>query len=64
MVVDGCGHFSPAGIVRVHTFICIIIVSQSAHDRAAGKAIPGIITQENTDTQRQRETLNVGTVQA
>ena len=35
MVLDRGGHFSPAGIVRVHTS-SLLLSSQSAHDRAAG----------------------------
>ena len=38
MVLDGCGHFSPAGIVVVHT-LSLLSSSQTAHDRAAGNAI-------------------------
>ena len=34
MVLDGSGHFSPAGIVRVHT-LSLLLLSQAAHDRAA-----------------------------
>ena len=52
MVLDGGGHFSPAGIVRVHTS-SLLLLSHSAHDRAEGK------TREHNTT-----TLNVGTVQA
>ena len=34
VVLDGGGHFSPAGIVGVHT-LSLLLLSQSAHDRAA-----------------------------
>ena len=34
VVLDGGGHFSPAGIVRVHT-LCLLLLSQAEHDRAA-----------------------------
>ena len=35
MVLDGGGHFSPAGIVSVHT-LSLLLSSQIAHDRAVG----------------------------
>ena len=38
VVLDGGGHFSPAGIVRVHT-LSLLLSSQTAHDRAAGNVI-------------------------
>ena len=38
MVLDGGGHFSPAGIVGVYT-LSLLLSSQSAHDRAAGNPI-------------------------
>ena len=34
VVLDGGGHFSPAGIVRVHT-LSLLLLSRTAHDRAA-----------------------------
>ena len=52
MVLDGGGHFSPAGIVRVHTS-SLLLLSHSAHDRAEGN------TREHNTT-----ALNMGTVQA
>ena len=33
VVLDGGGHFNPAGIVRVHT-LSLLLSSQPAHDRA------------------------------
>ena len=45
MVLDGGGRFSPAGIVRVHT-LSLLLLSQSAHDRAA----------VDSDTQDKRQT--------
>ena len=36
MVLDGGGHFSPAGIVSVYT-LSLLLSSQAAHDRATGK---------------------------
>ena len=38
MVLDGGGHFSPAGIVGGY-ILSLLLSSQSAHDRAAGNAI-------------------------
>ena len=38
VVLDGGGRFSPAGVVGVHT-LSLLLSSQAAHDRAAGKAI-------------------------
>ena len=38
MVLDRGGHFSPAGIDGLHTFI-LLLSSQAAHDRAAGNTI-------------------------
>ena len=35
MVVDGGGHFSPAGIDGVHTS-SLLLLSRTAHDRAEG----------------------------
>ena len=35
MVLDGGGHFSPAGIVRVRT-LSLLLLSHKAHDRAEG----------------------------
>ena len=35
MVVDGGGHFSPAGIDGVHT-LTLLLSSHTAHDRAEG----------------------------
>ena len=35
MVVDGGGHFSPAGINGVHT-LSLLLLSHTAHDRAEG----------------------------
>ena len=37
MVLDGGGYLSPAGIVGSHT-IYLLLSSQTAHDRAVGKA--------------------------
>ena len=37
MVLDGGGHFSPAGIVGSHT-LSLLLSSQTAHGRAVGKA--------------------------
>ena len=34
VVLDGDGHFSPAGIVGVHT-LSLLLLSRAAHDRAA-----------------------------
>ena len=34
MVLDGGGHFSPAGIVGSHT-LSLLLSSRTAHDRAA-----------------------------
>ena len=34
MVLDGSGHFSPAGIVGSHT-LSLLLSSRTAHDRAA-----------------------------
>ena len=34
MVLDGGGHFSPAGIARVHTS-SLLLSSRTTHDRAA-----------------------------
>ena len=34
MVLDGGGHFSPAGIVGVHT--SLLLLSHTAHERAEG----------------------------
>ena len=34
VVLDGGGHFSPAGIVGVHT-LSLLLLSRAAHDRAA-----------------------------
>ena len=36
MVLDGGGHFSPAGMVGVHT-LSFLASSREAHDRATGK---------------------------
>ena len=38
VVFDGGGHFSPAGIVGVHTLF-LLLLSRAAHDRAVGKVI-------------------------
>ena len=38
MVLDGGGHFSPAGIVGSHT-LSLLSSSQAAHGRATGNAI-------------------------
>ena len=38
VVLDGCGRFSPAGIVGVHT-LSLLLSSQVAHDRTAGNTI-------------------------
>ena len=38
MVLDGSGHFSPAGIVGVHT-LSLLLLSRAAHDRAMGNVI-------------------------
>ena len=35
VVLDGGGHFSPAGIVGVHT-LSLLLSSQAAHDRTTG----------------------------
>ena len=35
MVVDGGGHFSPAGIDGVHT-LSLLLLSRTTHDRAEG----------------------------
>ena len=56
MVLDGGGHFSPAGIDGVHT-LSLLLLSQTAHDRAEGNQH----THTHTLQPRQR---NVGTVQA
>ena len=37
IVLDGGERFSPAGIVGVHT-LSLLLLSQAAHDRAAGNA--------------------------
>ena len=49
MVLDGGGHFSPAGIVRVHTS-SLLLSSHTAHDRAVGNPIE----QYDTNVDRQR----------
>ena len=55
MVLDGGGHFSPAGIVRVHTS-SLLLSSHTAHDRAEGNP--------HTHYNKNNETLpKVGTVQ-
>ena len=33
MVLDGGGHFIPAGIFGLHT-LCLLLASRAAHDRA------------------------------
>ena len=38
MVLDGGGHFSPAGIDGVHT-LSLLLSSHTAHDRAEGNPI-------------------------
>ena len=57
MVFDGGGHFSPAGIVRVHTS-SLLLSFHTAHDRAVGN------TREHKQQYNQPTQLNVGTVQA
>ena len=37
MIFDGSGHFSPAGIVGVHT-LTLLLSSRTAYDRAVGNA--------------------------
>ena len=48
MVLDRGGHFSLAGIVGAHT-LSLLLSSQTAHDRAAGK------TQEYTRDNRREQ---------
>ena len=48
MVVDGSGHFSPAGIDGVHT-LTLLFSSLAAHGRAEGN------TREHNITQRSIE---------
>ena len=50
-VLDRGGRFSPAGIVGVHT-LSLLLSSQAAHDRAAGKTISHI----TRDTRRHLNT--------
>ena len=38
MVLDGSGHFSPAGIVGVYT-LSLLLLSRAAHDRTVGNVI-------------------------
>ena len=54
MVVDGGGHFSPAGIDDVHT-LTILLSSYTVHDRAKGNPVIHLYTQR---TQRTREQEN------
>ena len=56
MVLDGDGHFSPAGIDGVHT-LSLLLSSHTAHDRAEGNPY------KHTNNQPTQQ-LNVGTVQA
>ena len=56
MVLDGDGHFSPAGIDGVHT-LALLLSSHTAHDRAEGNPY------KHTNNQPTQQ-LNVGTVQA
>ena len=44
MVVDGGGHFSPAGIDGVHT-LTLLLSSQGSHGRATGNTKVHKITQ-------------------
>ena len=46
MVLDGGGHFSPAGIVRVHTS-SLLLSFHTAHDRAVGNTKEHNITLTN-----------------
>ena len=57
MILDGGGHFSPAGIVRVHTS-SLLLLSHTAHDGAEGN--PHTHSKNNN----VETTLNVGIVQA
>ena len=49
MVLDGGGHFIPAGIFGLHT-LSLLLLSQAAHDRAT------------VDSHTHNITLNAGTV--
>ena len=64
MVLDGGGHFIPAGIFGLHA-LSLLLTSQAAHDRATedtrthtGKERYAIRSKPNTHL----NTLNVGTV--
>ena len=50
MVVDGGGHFSPAGIDGVHT-LTLLFSSLTAHHRAEGNphTYRNLFTTENTE---------------
>ena len=51
VVLDGSGHFSPAGIVGVHT-LSLLLSSQAAHDRAT--------VDSHTDNKRRHVQLTRG----
>ena len=48
MVVDGGGHFSPAGIDGVHT-LSLLLLSHTAHDRAEGNPHTQTLTTITTE---------------
>ena len=47
VVLDGGGHFIPAGIFGTHT-LSLVLSSQAAHDRATVDSHPHNITQDKS----------------
>ena len=62
MVLDGGGHFIPAGIFGLHT-LSLLLASWAAHvPRKLPTNTRDTHTSTNLDTVEHKDTLNVGTV--
>ena len=61
MVLDGGGHFIPAGIFGLHT-LSLLLASLVAHDRATEDTRTHTGKEHKSPNTRDTCTLNVGTV--